>query len=315
MTEPIYAFAKCRNERLRLPAFLDHYRRLGVARFFVADNSSTDGSFEYLAAQRDVQVRSESGSFRASRSGTDWLNAMLGEFGVGHWCVTVDIDELLCYPGYEDATLPVLTEYFDSHRYEAMRCLLLDLYPGGQLQQCAYTEGANVIGAAPFFDPGPYSMSPVDRCPGVLIRGGVRERVFYPEFRSSGLGALATRALRRSPPPCLTKVPLVRWDRTSKYLDCNHWVSPRAVAPETGVLLHFKFLQDFHERALEEAARGEYYDEATEYRRYADILRATPELSLMCSDSVRYEGSAQLVALGLAHQTRAWADVIERRRR
>jgi len=36
-------FSKCRNERLRLPAFLDHYRRLGVETFFLVDNDSSDG--------------------------------------------------------------------------------------------------------------------------------------------------------------------------------------------------------------------------------------------------------------------------------
>ena len=44
----------CRNERLRLPAFLNHYRSLGVDEFLVIDNDSSDGSTEYLAAQADV---------------------------------------------------------------------------------------------------------------------------------------------------------------------------------------------------------------------------------------------------------------------
>ena len=77
--------------------------------------------------------------------------------------------------------------------------------------------------------------------------------------------------------PNLTKVPLVRWDRKSKYLDANHSVTPKVVAPETGVLLHFKFLQDFHEKAVKEAARGEYFDGAAEHRRYSEKLKSDPE--------------------------------------
>ena len=42
----IRLFAKCRNESARLGAFFDHYRGLGVDRFFIVDNDSTDGSLD-----------------------------------------------------------------------------------------------------------------------------------------------------------------------------------------------------------------------------------------------------------------------------
>ena len=307
MAAEIHAFSKCRDERLRLPAFLEHYRRLGVDRFFIADNNSTDGSSEYLAAQPDVRVSRQPGSFRQARGGTDWLNAMLAESGVGHWCVTVDIDELLCYPGSDATRLPTLTNYFDRHGYQALTCLLLDVYPPTPLRECRYEAGTDILGITPHFDPGPYTRAPIHLCPGVMIRGGMRERVFYPEFRSRSLVARLTRTLRRRRPPCLTKVPLVRWQESSKYVHYTHFVSPRRVAAETGALLHFKFLQDFHERAVREAARGEYYDGATEYRRYAETLNGNPGSSLMYEGSVRFEGAAQLVALGLMQDSNAWA--------
>ena len=37
-----------KNEIYFLPAFLNHYRRLGVQRFVFLDDRSDDGSFEYL---------------------------------------------------------------------------------------------------------------------------------------------------------------------------------------------------------------------------------------------------------------------------
>src|SRR5258705_2465086 len=87
----ILLFARCRNEALRLPAFLRHYRGLGVDRFFIVDNDSSDGSIEYLAGQPDVQLFCTSRRYREARSGIDWLNALLRTFGVVAWCVTVDI--------------------------------------------------------------------------------------------------------------------------------------------------------------------------------------------------------------------------------
>ena len=48
--------------------------------------------------------------------------------------------------------------------------------------------GDDLAAAAPYFDVGPYERLPVDDCPGYMILGGVRERVFYPEVRARSLG-------------------------------------------------------------------------------------------------------------------------------
>jgi hypothetical protein len=326
-TKEIRAFVRCRNERLRLPAFLKYYRRLGVDRFFVIDNDSSDGTIGYLAGEPDVRVFRTSGRFSESRDGTDWLNALLAEFGVGCWCVTADVDELLTYPGSEEASLHELTAYLDRQGHDALSCLLLDLYPSGPLNECVYQPGDDFLRAAPYFDAAPYTRTPLGHCPGVLIRGGMRERVFYPEFRLRGIAskifdavlyrvALRTpllrnlswvRAQRRPSPPCLTKVPLVRWNKTSRYLHSTHWISRKTIAPETGALLHFKFMNDFHTRALEEVARNEHYDASTEYRRYSARLEQDPDLTLMYEGSVRFAGTSQLVQLGLMQDTQAWA--------
>jgi hypothetical protein len=318
----IRVFATCRNERLRLPAFLNHYRSLGIGRFFIIDNDSTDGTTDYLAGQPDVHLFRTADRYSEAAMGTDWLNALLARFGVGWWCVTVDIDELFAYPGSEHASLHSLTKYLDRCGYDALSCLLLDLYPDGPLTQCAYQPGDDLLAAAPYFDIGPYDRSALDQCPGVLIKGGMRERVFHPDFRTRSLAAriydaLYYRVLRhvawlgaRPPhrPPLLTKVPLVRWDEKSRYLQGNHAVSRKIVAPDTGVLLHFKFLHDFHARAVQEATRGEHYDGASEYRRYAERLNQNPDMTFMYAGSTRYERTAQLVRLGLMRETQAWTD-------
>jgi hypothetical protein len=324
----IRVFSRCRNERLRLPAFLRHYRGLGVDRFFVIDNDSSDGSTEYLADQPDVHLFRTASRYSEAKGGTAWLNALLAEFGVGFWCVTVDIDELLVYPGSEQATLRTLTAYLDRHGVQALVCLLLDLYPAGPLDESPYVAGDDLLAAARYFDAGPYEKSRFDTCPGFLVLGGMRERVFHQELRTRSLAPRIYEALfnhvvlripllrdrswiRAHPPPsspCLTKVPLVRWDDKSKYLKSNHGVSPKIVAPESGVLLHFKFLQDFHARAVEEEARGEYYNRASEYRRYAAILGRHPHMTFIYEGSIRYEGTSQLVRLGLMQETDRWVE-------
>lgn len=52
----ILAFVTLRNERVRLPFFLDYYRKLGVDHFLFINNNSDDGSGNYLAEQPDVSL-------------------------------------------------------------------------------------------------------------------------------------------------------------------------------------------------------------------------------------------------------------------
>jgi Glycosyl transferase family 2 len=301
-----------------------------VNRFFFVDNGSSDGTLDYLIEQPDAHVFSTEGHLKEANAGATWLNTLLAQFGVGSWCVTVDIDELLYYPGSEHAPLPVLTAYLDHHGCEALPALLLDLYPPGPIAECPYTPGDDLLAAAPYFDRGPYKHQPFTLCPYVMIVGGPRERLFSSDARGDGPNrrrlrrsvmriyqGLARRLpiLRRSPwfhalrprrSPCLTKVPLVKWDDGSKYLAANHFVSPKRLPPETGVLMHFKFLGDFHAKALQEAVRGEYFDGASEYKGYAESVTRNPRLTLMYEGSVRFRDTAQLVALGLMQDSPAW---------
>ncbi len=47
--EPMLLFTVLRNEKVRLPYFLQYYRDLGIDHFLIVDNDSDDGSREYLA--------------------------------------------------------------------------------------------------------------------------------------------------------------------------------------------------------------------------------------------------------------------------
>ena len=61
--------AVVRNEMLRLPYLLSHYRRLGFDHFIFVDNDSTDGTGEYLAGQPDCFVYFTKESFGKSGGG------------------------------------------------------------------------------------------------------------------------------------------------------------------------------------------------------------------------------------------------------
>ncbi|MEC7668014.1 MAG: glycosyltransferase family 2 protein, partial [Pseudomonadota bacterium] len=93
--DDILVFATLRNEAVRLPHFLSHYRALGVRHFLIVDNHSTDNTAAFLRDQPDVSLWTTADSYKKSRFGMDWLTWLMIRHGHGHWCLTVDADELL----------------------------------------------------------------------------------------------------------------------------------------------------------------------------------------------------------------------------
>lgn len=76
-----------RNEMVRLPRFLGHYRKLGVQHFLFVDNASEDGLGDFLTAQPDCSWWLAEGSYKASNFGMDWCNHLLQRYGVSKWRV------------------------------------------------------------------------------------------------------------------------------------------------------------------------------------------------------------------------------------
>jgi hypothetical protein len=287
----ILLFATLRNEAPRLPHFLAHYRRLGVAHFLLVDNASGDGTAELLADQPDVSLWRTAASYRASRFGLDWLTWLMLRHGAGHWCLTVDADEILVYPHFEARPLPELTGWLDAQGVPAMAAMMLELYPKGPVSAATWEPGTDPTEALPWFDPHGYDWTWQPRYRNVAIRGGPRRRVFFPDAPDLA--------------PHLHKTPLVRWRRSYAFLSSTHILLPRHLNQgldarlnrPTGVLLHTKFLPEVVEKSKEEKARREHFTHSERYDAYYDALIAGPDL--WHPGSARYEGWRQLEALGL----------------
>ncbi len=288
----ILAFVTVRNEALRLPYFLQHHRRLGVDHFLIIDNASTDDTLALVQGQADVSVWQAFGGYKAARFGVDWLTALLWRHGAGHWCLTLDADELLIYPNWETRPLRALTEHLAAEGRESFGAMMLDLYPKGPLAAQRYAAGQNPVEVLEWFDRGNYLVQVQPRMRNLWIQGGVRARVFF--------GAEPRRA------PTLNKVPLVRWRRGYAYVNSTHAILPprlNAVFDETGgevlsgILLHTKFLPQVVEKSAEERLRREHFANSDLYDTYYAGLTASPDL--WSPASCRYEGWRQLEALGL----------------
>jgi hypothetical protein len=284
----ILAFSCMRNEILRLPYFLDYYRKLGVSRFVVVDNDSTDGTRRFLLSQQDVHLFHTEGSYSGSYYGVDWLNLLLGRFGRDHWVVVVDADELLIYPNSETVVLLDLVRRLETGGFDAMLTFLLDMYASGPIREAHYSPGAPFLERCPYFDSDSYTLGGEGMRAKVPATGGVRQRLFWKVGRE-----------RRGKPPYLPKIPLVKWSSGLKYSASTHVIKDLRLAPFTGVLLHFKLFSDFVERTMIEVKRREHWDDAAQYEVYAEGLAAYPDLDPMYEGSVRFLNSRQLVEMGL----------------
>lgn len=296
---PVKVFSNVRNEAVRLPYFLEYCRDLGVSEFFIVDNNSSDDTIKFLETQDDVTLYSTDLSFIGSRCGLEWLDWMRNRHGEGDWCLTLDCDELLVYPECEKTKLPTLVRYLDSHGYQGLFTIMLDFYANKPITEYQYKPGTDFRSECPYFDKSSYYVTNTDQFPYFGIYGGARFRVFYEkEGKRQG--------------PTLKKIPLVKWGTGAQYISVTHSTTPLKLAPITGALLHFKYLNDFANHVKSEVSRNDRL--MRDYKTYAQVVDGDPEMNLFCNDSIEYVESAQLTDIGLIRsnlQYSRWLDEAE----
>jgi len=288
----IIIFSTMRNERIRLPYFLQYYRDMGVNHFVIVDNDSDDGSREYMTEQPDVSIWTSANSYKTARFGADWLNWLLMKYAHGHWALTVDVDEFLVFPFSDTRSLRALTDWLDASSIPSFSAMLLDMYPKGRIDASPYNEGQDPFEIAAWFDSGNYTISKNKRYSNLWIQGGPRARTFF------------TGNPERA--PSMNKIPLVKWHRKYTYVSSTHMLLPRGLnkvyeewggEKASGCLLHAKFLDTFGAKAKEELARGQHYANSHEYKAYHDAMQDDPDL--WCKWSEKYINWRQLEILGL----------------
>ena len=287
-----------RNERSRLPGFLDHYRRLGVDRFLFVDNGSGDGTAEWLLEQPDVHLWRSLLSFKRANFGSSWFELLLRRHGVDHWCLTVDADELLVYDGYRERSLHAFCRELEAHDRQAASGMLLDMYGDRPVRDTRWEEGADPLLACPYFDRR-YCHTRDERAGQyrnqTIFFGGVRQRVFPAEHSY-----------------LLSKVPLLYYRPNVVLTSGQHLTNIPCgrIAHEQVCLLHFKFFASFLPYAREEAVREIHAMGAEQYKAYAARLDEDDAVTLYDpAHSLRFEGIEQLRGLGVIGAAPARAPV------
>ena len=277
----LLVFACLRNEHAFAPWFLAHYRALGVERFFIVDNGSTDGTAEYLCQQKDVTVFASADKYARAHSGIRWINELIRRYGEDNWCVHVDADEQLLLPP-PHSTLRQFVDEMAARGEEALPAYLLDTYPAQMAAARAFRHGDRPLDAANLIDPDHYFFGGI-RCCFLRARGGVRDRLF------------GSRTM-------IDKVPVLRGGKGRLYRDA-HKVSYARVSSQCAVLLHHKLLRDLldmqqpeAEAALRVQDRLAGHQATLAAQRASGLLDPAKDLP-RGPDAVECQDAAQLQAL------------------
>ena len=282
-----------RNEARRLPWFLSENRRLGVSIFLVVDNGSTDGTLELLRGQSDVRLWETSNSFIQGNYGSAWFEVLLSRFGLGHWILMLDADEILSFPGCEHTSVRELCNALDRVGKRAMSGVLIDMYSAGSIAETRYVPGDDFLDHSRYFDRKTHHQSYENAGPfsnQTFRFGGARTRVFGSEVDY-----------------LVTKTPLVRYEPDVVLAGGQHWTSYHSerIAHDGCAVLHFKYFSSLVDRATAEAERGEHSHWRQQIEAYRATLEREHDLRLYDpAESIAYEGSTQLVELGIVDE--AW---------
>lgn len=278
-----------------MPHLIDYYFGKGVDRIFLIDNQSTDSTVSVALQHENVHVFSTSDTFKRY---SNWLEILLDRYGKDHWCLAVDVDEVFRYPGCESASIRRLCDFLERQGDTAVYCVLLDMYSDKAIAQNSYQPGQNPLEVCPYFDPhfeagevewvNRRTMKPYRT---LRFSGNMRKRVFDADVN-------------------LTKVPLFKYEKGVFVARGVHAIDGARASEIQGAVMHFKYLQDFNARVVDEAARGQHEGGAAAYQKYAARVEEGDTLNLYGDVSLRYQSDKQLLELGIMATLPEWESYV-----
>ena len=260
-------YAIVRDEMFFLDAFLDHYRQLGVDQFLILDDSSSDGTREFLSAQADCLVLSSDLGFgdpvaasgedgaRTTRAGTLLKKIIPQKYLKNKYAVYADADEFLILPeGIDDIRTAI--RILERDRIACVAASLIDFYPQGLVdldRSIRARSFSELLERYPYYDATSLVELVADDWPKPLGEGASK-RLFrehgikdVPPTLSNLPSALARFLPFPTPRSAWLKTPLIKWNDDT-WLDGSHNAN---VPPSHRVLLsmaHFKFTFDLKRR-------------------------------------------------------------------
>ena len=291
--------ALLKNEMYFLPAFLAHYRVLGVKRFVFLNDRSNDGSFDYLRNQNDTVVVQSARTYGESieipltfrskikhlRAMDLWRSLLCDEFVQDRWCLQVDLDEFAHLPNgmmFQD-----LTERLEKQGMRAVWGVMLDVYPADIAALAELQNTTRLDTSTTWYFDGQQHLSSLGSSKPKICYPGARARLYrtysvdrlYPEVMASRLkkaeGVMRRPWLGAKPMKynMIRKPILLKWDQ-SCYFRSSHEINMIMSKDYLLPIQHFRFTGDIYRRVQRAAGEGAYYNSSLDYRLISELLQA-----------------------------------------
>ncbi len=271
-----------RNEAARLPLFFEHYKRLGVDRFFMIDNGSADGSRELLLGEPKADIFDARVLFSEGQGGLYWAHAVARRYGEGSWLMRPDIDELFVYDRMEEHDLKALATWLVGRGMDRVYAPLIDLYPSSPIGGSSMPI-AELVEADGWFDNDDYEL---ERWPqGWRLTGGPRRRLFHQDGSHINL---------------MWKYPFFHM-RPDTIVYNHHWLWPHDTVTQgaLGAIVHLKLMHDIAERSRQFEREGQHWNNSNAYRAINKSLGEEQEIVAFHAGSKRYRGPRSLIRHGM----------------
>ena len=302
----VVLFTMVKNEAYLLPHFFDHYRHLGVNRFLIYDDKSSDSSLDILSKQDDCMVLTSENNYNDEVKPRSekyppirWcgyikakLPALVAPDG---WTLTVDADEFLILPkGFEH--INHLIEELELRGLNHMTAPMVDFYPSSLFSR-NYDSRLSPFVGSPYFDSGPlYGWK--DRVRPKQFANGIRARLlkeFYKDDREAVMEIYGDHPISLAK---TWKVPLLK-QGCGVFLVNEHEINKVPDLEIAGALAHFKFTPSLDEKTRHALRTGSYYNGSLEYRFLYAVMEKYKHRSLLSNMSRIFTGAESLVEADL----------------
>ncbi|WP_308636707.1 glycosyltransferase family 2 protein [Paenibacillus silvisoli] len=266
-----------KDDLVRIKSFYQHYRSLGVQKFAILDNSSTDGTYEWLLEQDDTDVFHTTTPYSTNRR-QGWINRLISYYGFNRWYLIVDADEHLMFEGMESKSISDFKEHAWRKGNFRVRTLTVDMYSKHSLNE--KVPDNDYVSSYIYFDSDNYREKK-NYC-FKYIDGGMRVRMFKGDNEKFN--------------PYLTKYPLIYFQKGDIQYN-SHYSFPfhkNFRSKCWGALFHYKFLPSDLKKYNEIALSGSFYNGSYEYKQYISIYNKNPNMTFIYSGSKRYVDSNSL---------------------
>ena len=268
------------NARSYLPSFLSHYRSMGVTRFLCVDDTSNDGTTEYLSKQTDVDLHFSNVRYKDAARSKTWRELLAEKYGKNRWYLNVDVDEYLFTGCNQRMSIAEYAKILYNKKIYRLPAPMIDMVSSGKLHNAVLDDQTKPWEICQYFDLDTYYG--YVKSGGIKLYGGPRKRLWGANTE-------------------LIKYPLIYWDKHTSMGVSIHSPLPRYRnhAPVCGALLHFKFFSDVEKISYKAIKGAQYFDNSREYKLMYDYFKNNNKSKLTYEKSIRFENEETLINHGM----------------